>query len=175
MNVIRLRTTDDQLFPVFERLYRISFPEYEQRTFTHHAKALTVENCFINCYQQQDGQFIGFVVYWEFAEYIYIEHYAISDNVRGQGYGTLLLRELVEQTDKIVVLEIDPVIDEISRKRLRFYLALGFVENRFNHVHPPYQPKFNGHNLRVLSSGRELTEAEHQRFCQDLVDVVMVK
>ena len=175
MNVIRLRTTNDKLFPIFEQLYRISFPEYEQRTFDHHAKALTAENCYVNCYQQDDGQFIGFVVYWQFAEYIYIEHYAISDKVRGQGYGTRLLGELVAQTDKIVVLEIDPVIDEISQKRLRFYLALGFVENRFTHVHPPYQSKFNGHSLRVLSSGRELTDAEHQRFCQDLVDVVMVK
>ena len=106
---------------------------------------------------------------------MYIEHYAIIDKVRGQGYGTRLLGELIASTNKTVILEIDPVVDEISQKRLRFYRALGFVENDFPHVHPPYQGKFHGHQLKVLSSGRKIKEAEYQQFNQDLKLIVMEK
>ncbi|MBK5072612.1 GNAT family N-acetyltransferase [Budviciaceae bacterium CWB-B4] len=174
MKVTRLQSTNDALFPTFERLYRISFPEFEQRTFEHQAKGLMAENYFLHCYEE-NSLFVGFVAYWEFADYLYIEHYAISDQVRGQGYGTRLLGELIASTDKTVILEIDPVVDEISQKRLRFYRALGFVENDYSHVHPPYQGKFHGHPLKILSSGRVITEVEYQRFNQDLKLIVMEK
>lgn len=174
MNVIRLQNTQHPLFSTFEQLYRISFPEFEQRTFEHQKLALTADNYFLQCYLE-NGQFIGFVAYWAFEDYLYIEHYAISDKVRGQGYGTRLLGELVLNTNKTVILEIDPVVDEISEKRLRFYRALGFVENTNSHVHPPYQDKFDGHALKVLSSGRAISEAEYRRFNDDLTNIVMAK
>ncbi|AKJ42527.1 GNAT family N-acetyltransferase [Pragia fontium] len=174
MNVIRLHSTNDPLFPIFERLYRSSFPEFEQRTVEHQAKGLTADNYFLQCYMENE-LFVGFVAYWAFDDYLYIEHYAISDKVRGQGYGTRLLGEFIAGTDKTVILEIDPVVDEISQKRLRFYRALGFVENDYVHVHPPYQHKFHGHTLKVLSSGSAISEAKYQNFNHDLHHVVMEK
>lgn len=174
MNVTRITRTDDPLFVPFRELYLRAFPKFEQRTFEHKAKGLTADSHFLYVYQEGET-FIGFVIYWSFDDYIYIEHYAISDAVRGKGYGSRLLTELVAKTEKTVILEIDPVVDEVSTKRLRFYRGLGFIENDYDHVHPPYRPEFNGHALKVLSHGRTLSPEEYQRFCQDLSHVVMVK
>lgn len=66
-----------------------------------------------------EGVFIGFVGSWKIGDYFYIEHLAISPNLRGKGYGQKVLSGFCEQVSR-VILEIDPVIDEISEKRLRF-------------------------------------------------------
>ena len=39
----------------------------------------------------------------------------------GQGYGGLLLEDFNKRLNKIILLEIDPITDEISSKRLKFY------------------------------------------------------
>lgn len=174
MNVIRITRTDEPLFAPLRELYSRAFPKFEQRTFEHQAKGLTADNYFLYAYQE-DGAFIGFVAYWSFDDYIYIEHYAISDEVRGKGYGSRLLSDLLSKTEKTVILEIDPVVDEVSTKRLSFYRGLGFVENNYSHVHPPYRSEFEGHALKVLSHGRALAPEEYQRFYQDLSCVVMAK
>ena len=52
---------------------------------------------------------------------------------------------------KPVILEIDPPVDRVSIDRRHFYQRLGFVENGFAHVHPPYRAGYQGHRLVVMS------------------------
>ena len=65
--------------------------------------------------------FLRFISYWQFDTYYYIEHFAINARLRGKGYGSKLLDYFVRSLDKIVLLEIDPITDNISEARLRFY------------------------------------------------------
>ena len=76
-------------------------------------------------------------------------------------------------TGKPVVLEIDPPVDEIARRRQGFYQRCGFAVNPYPHVHPPYRPEYPGHELVVLSSPRALTPAEYGAFACYLSAVVM--
>lgn len=71
------------------------------------------------------------------------------------------------------VLEIDPPVDEIARRRQGFYQRCGFAVNPYPHVHPPYRPEYPGHELVVLSSPRALTPAEYGAFACYLSAVVM--
>ena len=99
--------------------------------------------------------------------------YAVSfpyHEQRGDGAAALAL---LAQSGKKIILEIDPPVDEISRRRKNFYERAGFAENPFAHVHPPYHAGFPGHPLVVMSHPRALTDAEYRAFDGHLKNVVM--
>lgn len=54
-----------------------------------------------------DGALAGLILYWDFGAYIYVEHFCVEPNLRGQGLGTLILRALAQHNDKPIILEID--------------------------------------------------------------------
>lgn len=168
----RITSPEDALYASFKTLYESAFPVYEKRTESHQRDGLKDDRFHLDCYLD-DNQLIGFFGYWQFAQYCYIEHYAINGHIRGKGYGTQLLQQFLDKTDNPVILEIDPLTDEISRKRLRFYQQLGFVENPYHHAHPAYKPQFQPHELIVLSSHSIISPELYQQFVQDLDEVVM--
>ncbi len=138
-------------FRKFRALYEGSFPIFEQRTAEQQEAAFQDERYRLLAFEE--GQtFIGFISCWQFAPYCYVEHFAINAWLRGKGYGSRLLQAFVESAPTAVVLEIDPVVDEVTAARLRFYKACHFEENAYEHHHPPYRLGFQPHLLEVLSS-----------------------
>ena len=74
---------------------------------------------------------------------------------------------------KCLVLEIDQPIDDISIRRKSFYTRVGYKENNFNHIHPPYSKLNKGHSLSVMSYPDLLTEIEYDNFNSYLKNRVM--
>ena len=72
-----------------------------------------------------------------------------------------------------MLLEIDPLVDDIARARLRFYQHCGFVQNNFEHRHPPYRKDFQAHKLIVLTTKGTISQTQYQAFNQDLCTLVM--
>ena len=153
MDILEITRKQDPLFSTFEQVYTASFPLFEQRTEAQQEQAFQSPN-----YSDT---------------YVYIEHFAIHENFRGQGYGGLLLEDFNKRLNKIILLEIDPITDEISSKRLKFYKKCGFFENRYNHFHPPYRNNYRGHALIILTTERQITEDEYIQFGFDLRNIVM--
>ena len=91
---------------------------------------------------------------------------------RGQGLGTAAL-DLFAKAGKPAILEIDPPVDAVSRRRQTFYERAGFFANPHPHIHPPYRPENSGHALVVMSRPRPLTKGEYAAFAAYLADVVM--
>lgn len=172
MRRIEIDGFDHPLYPAFRRLYASSFPIFEQRTERQQATAFGCGQYRLAGYEE-DGSLVGFISYWEFEGYIYVEHFAIDTGLRGRGYGSALLDGFVGATPKIVLLEIDPVTDSVSAARLRFYRRCGFRENPYPHRHPAYRDGYEPHPLRVLTSQREISEREYGLFERDLREVVM--
>lgn len=160
------------LYTPFKELYASSFPIFEQRTEPQQLKAFSCSNYHLTAYREND-RLIGFIAYWEFPTYIYIEHFAISTALRGKGYGCEVLQRFMTENSKTILLEIDPPSDDMSIARLRFYQRCGFYSNPYPHIHPPYRSTYKGHTLVVLTSGREITEDEYRQFQTDLSSVIM--
>ncbi len=172
MKKIKINHSNHPLYKAFRELYITSFPIFEQRTEPQQKFAFGCEKYHLISYYDEEN-FVGFIAYWEFDNYLYIEHLAINTSLRGKGYGSGLLNDFIGSTSKIVLLEIDPVIDEISEARLRFYKKCGFYSNLYLHNHPPYQTDYPPHRLIVLTTQRQITEAEYFQFSNDLNSVVM--
>ena len=91
--------------------------------------------------------------------------------MRGHGLGTLILAELAKK-NKPIILEIDPLTDDVAVRRKGFYERCGYVANGFAHIHP-YQAANHGHALIVMSHPRALSQAEFDTFTVDLREKVM--
>ena len=156
------------------KLYQASFPYHEQRT--EQFQRLVVENAadyrFTLIY---DGtEWVGECLYWEGPGFRYVEHFCTRPELRGRSYGAQALAKLREAGIP-VILEIDPPVDDISRRRRGFYERCGFVENPFPHVHPTYHDGIPGHDLVVMSCPAELTQEEYAAFAAYLRGVVMAE
>lgn len=169
MNFERINDMENPSFKKAAELYKISFPPHEQREpFSQEAIMNDPHYHFDVIYD--DNEFIGEVLYWDIGDFLYIEHFCISPEKRNKRYGQKTL-EIMQY--RPLILEIDPPIDEISKRRKNFYERNGFFENPYSHIHPPYHEGNMGHELIIMSSPRTLTQAEYDRFRNYLNNTVM--
>ena len=171
MHLERLTSIQDKRYDAAMALYAESFPPHEQRQAASQAAILsdTRYRFELVC----DGaEWVGLLLCWETADFIYVEHFCIFPDKRNHHYGQRAL-PLLQECGKTVILEIDPPEDAISCRRAGFYGRCGYCTNPYQHVHPPYHAGNSGHRLVVLSYPNALHEAAYQSFCQFLQDVVM--
>lgn len=167
----RCRDAGDPLMDAAMALYRRSFPAHELRLWPDQQAVMNdplyhFDLCLL------DGALGGLILYWDFGAYIYVEHFCVEPSMRGHGLGTLILAELAKKS-KPIILEIDPLTDDVAVRRKGFYERCGYVANGFAHVHPPYQAANHGHALIVMSHPRALSQAEFDTFTVDLREKVM--
>lgn len=162
------------LYKPFLDLYRESFPLFEQRTAEQQLRAFQSDAYKLLVFTVGDS-FLGFIAYWEFDDYCYVEHFAVNSTLRGKGIGSGLLKTFIRSISKTVLLEIDPITDPVSEVRLKFYKRCGFFENPYPHRHPAYCGEYQPHPLIVLTTNREITAEEYQRFALDLCETVMAR
>lgn len=153
-------------------LYEKSFPKIERRKYKDQIKIFNNSSYHLDAYYQE-SRLIGFISYWEFETYIYLEHFAINELLRGRGYGKRLLRELISNTEKIIVLEIEPIVDEVSQNRKNFYESLGFIMNSFKYKVQSYQNKAVLYDLEIMSYPRIITQDELDTFRYDFVNIIL--
>ena len=124
LRIKRLRTFDDPAFAPAMALYAASFPEHEQRLEPSQRRIMAHEQYHFGILHDEEG-FAGLALFWDAGAYLYLEHLCISPARRGQGLGTAAL-DLLAGEGKPVVLEIDPPVDAVSRRRQAFYERAGF-------------------------------------------------
>lgn len=172
MKFKRLSSAADAAFgPAFD-LYGVSFPIHEQRLIESQCRIITHPEYHFDLIYDDGGDWCGSILYWETAEFIYVEHFCILPERRGHGCGQRAL-ELLGSKNKTVILEIDPPVDETSVRRKGFYERCGYRANSFAHIHPPYRMGFKGHELVIMSYPRALSQDEYDRFNDYLKGVVM--
>jgi len=168
----RIKDSKDQWYESFREIYIVSFPVHEQRSEAQHEEALEDKRYHLIIKTDED-KLISFIAYWDFKNYVYIEHLAVNPELRGQNKGSELLEDFAELISKTIILEIDPPLDETSKKRLKFYEKLGYEANPYIHFHPAYKDAFIPHELIVLSLNRKLEKNEYYDFYDDLCNIVM--
>ena len=151
-------------------IYQNSFPQKEIRSLEDHLEALSDPRYTADGIWS-DGRLTGILYYWTAPEYVYIEHLAISPDLRGANMGSRVLEAFCRKAGRIV-LEIDPPETEIAVRRLRFYERLGFVRNDYHYVHPAFQRPCEPPQLVLMSYPKAMTDEEcrsFERFVRDPV------
>ncbi len=141
-------------------LYEMAFPPVERRSSE---RMLPEQAAFRGGVLTQDGALQGILFYWETAEFLFLEHFAMVAELRGRGLGAEAL-ELLKNMKKPVILEIEPPVDELTSRRRGFYLRNGLRENSWQHFQAKYRQSDEPLELKLLSFPQPLTEEAWQGF-----------
>ena len=86
--------------PMFSRLYNLytaSFPHPERRSWDGLVHELIYEKRFFSNVLLQENEFVGFLNYWKFEQFYYIEHFAVLEKMRGKNIGSDAIEMLKKQ------------------------------------------------------------------------------
>ncbi len=142
-----------------QRILELAFPESERRTAKDQLFLLENNENF-NCVGLFDKDFfVGFITYFDFENFEYYEHFAVNPDFRGAGFGQMTMDFIIKNSKKPIIFEVEPMEDEITTRRAKFYMRQGFkyCEN-ISYIQPPYQKNQKGIPLIIMTNINDLTE-----------------
>lgn len=151
---IEIINTTHEHYPFMEHLLVTAFPPEERRDQKQQRSNADHNPLFRNALITEQGHPVGLLTYWDFSDFVYIEHFAIDEDLRNQGYGQKALSLLKEQIQCPIVLEAEEPTDEISRRRIGFYQRQGFLLQEIPYLQPPYRPGDKWFPLKLMTYGR---------------------
>lgn len=171
MDYLRIEIDDKERWDKVWELYEKSFPDAERRKKNDHLRAFEDERFFpLSAWEGQ--QLIGIMFFWEWESYRYLEHLAVNPEFRGHGYGSQLLRHL-HDSEHTIILEIDPLNNELSVRRLQFYERAGYTLTPYRFVHLPYRIEGQKQELLILSYPEMISKEQHNDFLKFVNEVVI--
>ncbi|MDR0872146.1 MAG: GNAT family N-acetyltransferase [Prevotellaceae bacterium] len=147
-----------------KHLYETAFPPDERRGFDELQKLFAEENDMHIQIEHLNGELLGFIIYWTFEQFIYVEHFAVAEPFRGGGHGTKMFNDFLKNARLTVVLEVEPPENPVAEKRIQFYERLGMTLWRFPYTQPPYSAEKNPVDMRIMSSGDLGDESEFEKM-----------
>lgn len=162
MRLERLKCCDCDIFRQAYDLYKTSFPVEERRDDAEQRRVLENDAYHFDVIKEKDD-FIGIMLYWVVNDLIYLEHFVIRHDLRKNGYGSAAL-DLLKSKGRAIVLEIEPPVDGIDKRRYEFYKRNGFVMNAFHHIQAKYHLGDADRELKILSYPKALSKDEYLAF-----------
>lgn len=137
----------------FDEIWSImdsSFEENLHRSYEKQKELINIEN-FKTITYEEENKTLGFLTYWVFDKFRYVEHFAVDKSARGKGIGEKLLEQFMNDKG-LMVLEVEPPHTETDIKRIEYYKKFGFVTNDYPYLQPPYNSKFGMTELILMST-----------------------
>jgi len=137
IHITSILSSDKKNLTKIKKIYEYSFPADERRDFDKLIDLINdvrfqLRGVFV------DDDLVGFISLWDFSEFMYVEHFAIAKQLRGNGLGTHVLQNILDETPIKIVLEVDLPSDNISFKRIKYYQKFGFILCHEEYIQPPY-------------------------------------
>ncbi len=155
----------------FDEVYDLmvtSFPSSERRSYEDQKALLEKHNYEIETNRNDNGELLSFMAIWQLNTSHFIEHLAVSPLSRGEGVGGKVMKELIEKSEKPVLLEVEHPETEIAKKRIQFYERLGFHLNTHDYVQPPIQAGEEPLPLHIMSYPDPISAEEFKIFKNDI-------
>ena len=104
---------------------------------------------------------MGFSLWWNFDNIVFIEYLLIEERFRHQGVGSSII-DSIKKEGKIIVLEV-----ERNNEVIDFYQMNGFVLNKLNY-NPIHINDYVPPDYILMSYNRELLPEEYQDFLRTI-------
>ncbi|MGN0460702.1 MAG: GNAT family N-acetyltransferase [Ruminococcus sp.] len=162
MNIRKIK--NDEFDKVFEVL-KESFPTDEYRTYEEQKDLLG--NPLYTIYvlpDSQDKDIMAFIAVWQFNDFAYVEHFAVSQEYRNRHLGSKIISEIVKMLPCPVCLEVELPTTDNAKRRIGFYKRNGFFFNNYTYVQPPFSKDKNPIPLAIMTSGRSIVKEEFEKI-----------
>ena len=164
----RITTADINLYTYMEQLITISFPSDEYRALDEMKKYTDTKPHFYDNIIFHNEIPIGFITYWDFEEFYYVEHFAIDPSQRNGGYGKNVLHHLCQLLNHPIVLEVEVPEEEMAKRRINFYKRHGFTLWERPYFQPPYKPGDNYLSMLLMAYGELDSEKDFNTIKEKL-------
>lgn len=161
-------------FEVIWDIFVKSFTEDERRIKAKQYALLQNPLYHLETYKS-DGLAVAYIAYWDFGDFLYIEHLATEPAMRGQGIGGKMLSDLLKKHNKQTVLESEKPEEELSQRRIGFYQRLGFKLNDYEYFQPSYGVGKEELSLVFLSYPDALTREQFMTIRRTIYENVYNK
>ncbi len=138
-----------------------AFPNNERSSYNIQKGLFDLPN--YNCKTiEENGEILGFICYWCFDDFNYIEHIGISKKHRGKGLGSKLIKEIINLGKKIILEIEDTQVKDNDKelKRLNFYKNLGFQLINQEYYQLPLNKNDKPIKMELLSYPKLFTDKE---------------
>lgn len=152
--------TADPAYEQVERLWLEAFPEEERREVSAQRLNTDTQPKF-HCLVAEDPQVIGFLSFWDFDSFCYVEHFATEPAVRNAGYGSAILQEMLRRASKPTVLEVEEPTTELSRRRIGFYSRNGLILWDVPYLQPAYRAGGAKVPMRLMATAPLTVEKDY--------------
>ncbi len=158
----KISATETKLIDKILDIYIDSFPKDERRPVNEWLNILHNNNQFTLYGVIIEHEIAGFITSWDLTpEIVYIEHFAISKNMRGKNIGSRIITQFIKETkSKSIILEVEiPELatekeeKNIRESRIKFYERLGFILQSFNYEQPSYHGDNKTISLKLMEYG----------------------
>ena len=163
MEKLVLEKIDKKDFEYFYEIMEEAFPEDEHRNKDEQRKLFKEELYNVSGYKK-NNEVIGFIAYWDFDGFDYIEHFAVKRSYRNKSIGSTLLKKFLDRRKKKVILEVEYPEDKITVSRINFYKRIGFYLNDYEYIQPSYEIGRNEIPLKIMSYKNLIGEDEYNEF-----------
>lgn len=150
-------------FDSFFSILKKSFPTNERRDYLAQKSLLTKYNYNPLVFKIKD-EILAIMATWEFEDFVFIEHLAVDDKLRGKGVGTHLIKNYLRKFKKKIFLEVEPPGCEVSKKRVKFYEKLNFHINNFYYLQQPLNPEDSPIELKIMSYSKKIGKEEFDKY-----------
>ncbi|WP_204345816.1 GNAT family N-acetyltransferase [Psychroserpens algicola] len=125
---LHVKSINHDYFLIAWQLYNEAFPKHERRSLQSQSKLF--ENPDYRFYVFiEDDMLIGFMLWWNFKDFRYIDHFAVTKSKRNNGFGAKILKAFIKGNSKPTLLEVELPDNLIDNRRIKFYERLGFKLN----------------------------------------------
>lgn len=152
MNLIRITEPGDLRLQRLIPLYEEAFPEEERRNIKQ-LKRLILEKPemhfnAIEC----DGVLAGLFIYWDMYDFYYLEHLAVFTPMRNLKVGQQVLDYIANHLGGLRLLEVEPTVDEMTTRRVNYYLRNGYEVLDKTYMQPSYNEDIEVGNLWIMGN-----------------------
>ena len=155
--MVRLKeiNTFHRYYPFVEELLHAAFPADERRDDEQQRYYTNSNNHFHCLLLQRSETPVGLLTYWHFDTFVYVEHFAISEELRRGGLGMQVITQFVNDINLPVVLEVEMprVKGDITHRRIAFYRRAGFSLRKMAYRQPPYREGDEWLPMKLMSYG----------------------
>ena len=160
--ILQRISANDKLYLQAYNLYQNSFPYLERRDSEGHNLIMQKPDYHFEVLSQNDN-LLGIMLYFETENFIFLEHFAVLPELRGNGIGAKGL-DVIKNKGKTVILEIEFPVDDITNRRLSFYNRNGFKLTSHYHIQAKYHKGDDDLPLKILSYPHEISDSEYENF-----------
>ena len=168
-NMVSLSPIHPNELDVAAQLYESAFPPIERRDTILWKMLGQEEPLFhLDAIRDSNGLWVGFISYWTFSDFVYVEHFAIEPTCRGNNMGGNAVDALLNEAAVPIVLEVELPTDSLSRRRIAFYQKHGLSLIEKDYMQPPYREGFKWLPLYIMCSNADFA---HTHFAH-IVDTL---